>query len=231
MLVKNIRELQYTHIALDQENRLYLIGYKLHIIIFFICGKIIPDGFLMSMQFYTTQKGGLVLEYHNASRWAIDYSSNKLPFDQFLCDTWQFLEEVFGVIFWVLTALLNNSLLILLILPPDWISFLDYLLDFGWIAGLLSSSLIGRATIDFPCVATRLLYDFHGTRKGLKAMIRLKGRFSDFFLSVMEILVTGRYLFLKNFQIQKKETKYHYFPLVIRGLRSLWFPHSENAVS
>lgn len=58
----------HTHIALDQENRLYLIGYKLHIIIFFICGKIIPDGFLMSMQFYTTQKGGLVLEYHNASR-------------------------------------------------------------------------------------------------------------------------------------------------------------------
>ena len=68
MLVKNIREPQYTYIALDQENRLYLIGYKLNIIIFFICGKIIPDGFLMSMQFYTTQKGGLVLEYHNASR-------------------------------------------------------------------------------------------------------------------------------------------------------------------
>lgn len=68
MLVKNIRELQYTHITLDQENRLYLIGYKLNIIIFFICGKIIPDGFLMSMQFYTIQKGGLVLEYHNASR-------------------------------------------------------------------------------------------------------------------------------------------------------------------
>ena len=52
----------------DQENSVYLIGYKLHIIIFFICGKIIPDGFLMSMQFYTIQKGGLVLEYHNASR-------------------------------------------------------------------------------------------------------------------------------------------------------------------
>ena len=185
----------------------------------------------MSMQFYTTQKGGLVLEYHNASRWAIDYSSNKLPFDQFLCDTWQFLEEVFGVIFWALTALLNNSLLILLILPPDWISFLDYLLDFGWITGLLSSSLIGRVTIDFPYVATRLLYDFHGKKKDSKAMIRLKGRFSDFFLFVMEILVTGRYLFLKNFQIQKKETKYHYFPLVIRGPRSLWFHHSENAVS
>ena len=72
----------------DQENSVYLIGYKLNIIIFFICGKIIPDGFLMSMQFYTIQKGGLVLEYHNASRWVIDYSSNKLLFDQFLCDTW-----------------------------------------------------------------------------------------------------------------------------------------------
>jgi hypothetical protein len=71
-------------------------------------------------------------------------------------------------------------------------------------------------TVDFQCVATRLLYDFHDKKKGSEAMIRLKGRFSDFFLFVMEILVTGRYLFLKNFQIQKKETKYHYFPLVIR---------------
>ena len=40
MLVKNIRELQYTHIALDQENRLYLIGYKLHIIIFLFMGRL-----------------------------------------------------------------------------------------------------------------------------------------------------------------------------------------------
>ena len=175
----------------------------------------------MSMQFYTTQKGGLVLEYHNASRWVIDYSSNKLPFDQFLCDTWQFLEEVFEVIFWALTALLNNSLLILLILPPDWISFLDYLLDFGWIAGLLSSSLIGRATIDFPYVATRLLYDFHGKKKDSEVMIRLKGRFSGFFLFVMEILVTERYLFLESFPTQKKGTRYHYSLLVIRGPRSL----------
>jgi hypothetical protein len=81
--------------------------------------------------------------------------------------------------------------------------------------------LIGRATIDFPCVVTRLLYDFHGKKKDSKAMIRLKGRFSDFFLFVMEIPVTGRYLFLKNFQIQKKETKYHYSLLVIKGPRSL----------